>query len=281
MSNYNVSDCLVFRLVTVLLIGAMAETSHSNAQCWQSSGPVEAGEVGFCLNEVPCIELEEEGVYDCCSQPLVGCSNPCASSGARPIYALVDLLPDQALKNATEIQHVSSRIPVSVDHTPVLPENIGQYDGIPLYHLVCLTRNGWIENHAFTTKVGMTDQMQECAGGETSFVVREAPEQATDGVVFYEGQGGDGASYFLPDGQRVTLDRTWWDDRIVSLRGYGYGTFVTLFENADFSGSSLTLSTGVFWSDLEAFGWNHRASAVLVWPLAPHIKPLRKPDTLK
>ena len=96
-------------------------------------------------------------------------------------------------------------------------------------------------------------------------------------MAFYDGVRFQGASYFLAGGQSVELSESWWNRRISSLRGVGEGTVVTLFEDVDRSGSSLTLTSDLGWPDLEALGWSNRAVMLIVWPKALTAKPTRLP----
>jgi hypothetical protein len=143
---------------------------------------------------------------------------------------------------------------------------------------VCQDQSGGIDLHAFTTRQGLEDQLYNtCTLGDSSFVVQEAPLQVASGIAVYEGPRWSGASYFLPSGQSVVLAESWWDDRISSLRGFGAGTVVTFFESPDSGGSTLTMTTDLGWPDLDVFGWDGRASSVVVSPLALGRVPVTKP----
>lgn len=271
--------------IAVLLSGMVPGTSFGDG-CWILSGTSSSGGSLFPISEDPvypicqgndiCVEWESAAsqalATDCCSQPPSFCENPCTSVGDRPIPIVVDIFPEAPQKDTSEIRHVVPKASILVDQVELAPEEIHRFDGVALYFLVCRRRDGQLLPQALSTKEGFFDQLGECRQGRSSFIVQEAPARAEAGVAFFEGPRWSGAPYFLAPGQSFVLDQTWWDDRITSLRGFGTGTMVTLFENADFSGSSLTLSTDLGWPDLSVLGWQGRASALVVWP-APSVGP--------
>lgn len=213
----------------------------------------------------------------CCWDAPLSCED-CSAAGPRLEQVRLDLLPMAFLKDDVDLHHVSPRISILVDHATVSPQDISQFDGVPLHFMMCRPQGGGqAAFHAFTTREGLGQQLLECTLGVPTASVREAPLQATNGIIFNDSEWWGEASYFLAAGQSINLTDTWWNKRMSSLRGGGVGTLVTLFENADFSGSTLTLTTDLAWPDLGVFGWNNRASAVVVWqvPMSSHKLPAK------
>ena len=281
MQNRNNGYQYQLSLFVAFLIAATAPASYG---CWQ-----ESGDDFDCAGNDICLVWDESGLpvksdevaFECCSQPGAPCENPC-SSGIRPVGFRVDLLPENPLKAFVDYRHTSPKIPLMVDGEYFAPGDIGRFDGSPLYFLACRSLAGDFSFSASTTREGLVDQLHQCGLGNPSFVVPEAPEQAASGIMLYENSKWGGASYFLPSGQSVAFSETWWNDQVTSLRGFGAGTIVTLFENSDLTGSSLTMTSNLGLPNLGTFGWNSRVSSVVAWPLAPiYHKPLQGLDMSK
>ena len=265
--------------VNLLVLALWASAAPALDTCWM---PTENALNNNCPSQTLCVEWiggPNAGAVECCTGEIPStegnCTDGCFHTQLRSALTspedefLVAEGKPMAANESFEVRHAVPEIPLLIDHVVYSPEEIGLFDGVPLHFLMCRASIAESVLYAFTSRKEMFDRAKNCLITDPSMIVREVPEKGGAGIVFYEDERWNGASYFLPQGQYVVLDGTWWDDRISSLKGVGMGTMMTFYEDTPSTGSSFTLSTDLGWPDLDFFGWGDRASAVRVWSVKP------------
>ncbi|MEO1085185.1 MAG: hypothetical protein AAFY88_13175, partial [Acidobacteriota bacterium] len=148
----------------------------------------------------------------------------------------------------------------------------GRRDNIPRRHvehaLSLRARRGDGESvlYALDDRSKLGAVLEELNRSEDPSLHVQLASDRLPGAALYDGAMWQGANYFLPAGSGVDFRDDWWANKVTSIRGAGYPTWLTVFSGRAYSGSSLTFSTAWDRPNLAVFGWDERVSSAYLWP---------------
>jgi hypothetical protein len=190
--------------------------------------------------------------------------------------------------------HPIPSVPVIVDGVRYEPEEISRFNGILLRFVITSDSAREGRMYAFTSDEGLQGFLSE-HGGLPSDEVREG---GMEGVDYYVSESG-GPPPPPPEGStipNVQLASYWtkffehinyngkqfgsapgvgwpdlrytppgWNDIISSLQVATDASWATLYEHIYYDGNQLWVQSDLWLPDLRQYGWNDRASSVIVW----------------
>ncbi|MEM1180791.1 MAG: hypothetical protein AAGM22_20770 [Acidobacteriota bacterium] len=267
---------------TLLLLAALcsvitlipAEVFADGGGCWRLSS---ASTQNMCVAQGKiCIEWGdgyESGpiATACCNSMALptGCAGTCALL-ERPLMAgpiTTRTLPEAgpALKNA-DTKPIRPEMAVTYRGEVYGPDAVQALDGRELHYLFVLDDGtGSSALYALDDRRQLAKMIAELNRSEDPSLTAQIRAGHEPGVSLFAEKMWQEANYFLPAGASVDFQHNWWANKISSVRGSGAPTWLTLFEGPDYSGSSLTFSTGWDRPALGVFGWDDRASSAYLW----------------
>ncbi len=157
------------------------------------------------------------------------------------------------------IVHQVPPVPVIIDGTPYEPEQIHLFDGKQLGFTV--GKDGQL--YAFTSFAALEDFVDE----QFQSPLSEPPPEY---CVFYEYINYDYQDHWmwlLPGTTVSSLPDYYMNDIISSMKIRPYAANgCTLFEHVNLQGDYFPVAGGTEWENLGWYGWDNRASSLVVWP---------------
>ncbi|MEO1088238.1 MAG: hypothetical protein AAFY88_28745, partial [Acidobacteriota bacterium] len=173
----------------------------------------------------------------------------------------------RALKSLEDATPIRPEHPVTYRGKVYGVDELAALDGKELHYLFVLDGgDGESVLYALDDRSKLGPILEELNRSEDPSLRVQLASGRLPGVALYDGAMWQGANYFLPAGSGVDFRDNWWSNKVTSIRGAGYPTWLTLFAGPDYSGSSLTVSTAWDRPNLAVFGWDERVSSVYLWP---------------
>ncbi|MEM8995202.1 MAG: hypothetical protein AAGF23_10480 [Acidobacteriota bacterium] len=244
--------------------------------CWRLSSP---STINMCAAEGRiCIEWgdsQETGPLGtaCCDAGALpsGCVGTCAMlerqlvDGMTPAPTLP--IATGALKALDDAAPIRPEHPVTYRGKVYGVDELAALDGKELHYLFVLDGgDGESVLYALDDRTKLGGILEELNRSEDPSLRAQLASGRLAGAALYDGAMWQGANYFLPAGSGVDFRDNWWSNKLTSIRGAGYPTWLTLFSGPGYSGSSLTVSTAWDRPNLGVFGWDGRVSSAYLWP---------------
>lgn len=164
------------------------------------------------------------------------------------------------------IVHPIPQVPIIVNGVKMAPEEITRFNGQALYYLVdnqarangvvyIFTSLAGIERHIYTTQTlhqSNASRMSSCY----EFSAHYRGTYLSGGSPGYVQLGSPGASFTGPFAS--------WNNDIESVVTTTCNAYTKLYDNTNFTGSSLWLACCGTTNDLDIYGWNNRAGSMKV-----------------